>query len=206
MGLSSRKAVSSARLTARQARKATPKDAPHAGVILVNEAKNAGTSKKPTKGISCQFVGQSDWAFDLDAGLLVDALSTALLVLYRTAVMEGEKPDGSGKQKELSPKVKSQKDRASQNRGYRTGFFADDIRRGKITGSTTKAASRILPPTNRNVFVASELKRGIEYFSTQGIAQLVISDVTSQFIEGGIENQNRAADLSEASSKEKDRG
>lgn len=206
MGLSSRKAVSSARLTARQARKAAPKDAPHAGVILVNEAKNQGTKAKPKKGVSCQFVGQSDWAFDLDAGLLVDALSVALLTLYRQAVMEGEKPDGSGRQKELSPKVKSQKDRASTNRGYRTGHFADNIRRGKITGSTTKAASRILPPANRNVFVASELKRGIEYFSTQGIAQLVIQDVTSQFIEGGLENANRAADLADASAKDKDRG
>ena len=206
MGLSSRKAVSSARLTAKQARKKAPTDAPHAGVILVNESKNQGTKARPKKGISCQFVGQSDWAFDLDAGLLVDALSTALLALYRQAVMEGEKPDGSGPQKELTEKVKKQTGRASQYRGYKTGYFADNIRRGKVTGSTTKAQAKILPPTNRNAFIASELKRGIQYFSTQGIAQVVIADVTSQFIEGGLENANRAADLSEASSKDKGKG
>lgn len=201
MGLSTRKAVSSARLSPTKAKRVAG-DQPHSGVILVNEARNAGTKKNPKSGITAQFVGQSDWSFSLDAGLLVDALSTALLVLYRQAIMEGEKPDGSGKHPELSQKVKAQSGRASLNRGFRTGFLADNLRRSKITGSTTKAQSRILPPTSRNVYIASELKRGNQFFSTQGIAQLVIQDVTSQFIQNGLENANRAADLNEETSKE----
>lgn len=201
MGLSTRKAVSSAKLSPQKAKKVAG-DQPHAGVILVNEAKNQGTKKNPKNGISCQFVGQSDWSFSLDAGLLVDELSTGILVLTREAVMQGEKPDGSGKQKPLSDKVKAQKGRASDNRGYKTGFFADTIRRGKITGSTVKAQTRIVPDPRRNVFVASELKRGVQYFSTSGIVQVLIQDITSAFITNGLENANRAADLSETSSKE----
>lgn len=201
MGLSTRKAVQSARLSPTKAKKVAG-DQPHAGVILVNESKNAGTKAKPKSGITAQFVGQSDWSFSLDAGLLVDALRTSLLNLYRQAIREGEKPDGSGKQPELTDAVKKQSGRASQVRGYKTGYFSDNIRASKITGSTVKAQSRILPPTSRNVFLAQELKRGIEYFSTEGIAQLVIADVTKAFIELGLENANRAANLNEESSKE----
>lgn len=203
MGLSKTQAVSAARLI-KQATKsgALPKDLPHAGTILVGEARAKPPARHDRPGLTTAFVAGSDWSYSLDAGLLVDALTTGLLQFYRQAVISGEKPDGSGAQPELKRQAANVRDRKpGKIRGYRTGWFADNIRRSKITGSTTKAQSRILPPTNRNVFVSMEAKRGISYFSTQGTAAEVIADVTDKFIEGGIENRNRAADLDEKGSK-----
>ena len=200
MGLSTRKAVQSARLSSREAKKRAPEDLEHAGVILIDERRTARTAKHGRTGLSSTFVGQSDFSFSLDAGLLVDALSTALLAWYRDNIRAGEKPDGSGKQPELTPKVKRQQGRASQVRGYRTGFFANNIRRGKVTGSTVKAQTRIVPPPTRNVYVASEAKRGNSFFSVQGAASEIIQKVTSEFIEGGLENRNRASNTNEETS------
>ena len=79
------------------------------------------TAKHGRTGLSSTFVGQSDFRSSLDAGLLVDALSTALLAWYRDNIRAGERPDGSGRQPELTEKVKNQRNRASQVRGYKTG-------------------------------------------------------------------------------------
>lgn len=202
MGLSTRKAVQSARLSSKQAKKRAPEDLEHAGVILVDERATARTKKHARQGLSSTFVGQSNFSFDLDAGLLVDALTTALLAWYRECIRDGSKPDGSGKQQDLSDKVKRQQGRASQVRGFKSGYFSNTIRRSKITGSTVKAQSRIVPDPRRNVFVAEEAKRGNSYFSVQGSASEVIQEVTSEFIEGGLKNANRAAERGEETSGE----
>lgn len=203
MGLSKSQAVSAAKLI-KQARKGGrlgKKGEPHSGTILLAEQRVSGSKMKSKNGLSTSFAASGDWDFSFDAGLLVDAISTALLALYRQGIMEGEKPDGSGAQPKLTDKVAAQKDRKGKVRGYKTGYLADNIRRGKITGSTTKATSKILPPTNRNVYISSELKRGNSFFSVQGIAALLIQEITDQFIAGGIVNQNRAPDLGEKDSK-----
>lgn len=202
MGLSRSQAVSAAKLIKQAQKSGTlPKALPHAGTILVGEQSTKTTAKHKRRGLSTTFASGSTWSFSLDAGLLVDALSTALLVFYRQAIMSGEKPDGSGAQPPLPAKVAEQKGRKSKFRGFKTGQFADNIRRGRITGSTTKASTRILPPTNRNVYIAGEAKRGVSFFSVQGAAAEVIASVTSAFIEGGLVNANRAANLSERDSK-----
>lgn len=202
MGLSKSQAVNAAKLIKQAQRSgAIPKNVPHAGTILVGEQRTKPPAKHSRQGLTTTFVSGSDWDYDLDAGLLVDAISTALLKLYRDGIMSGEKPDGSGSQKELTTKVANAQGRKSKVRGFKTGFFADNIRRSKITGSTVKAQSRILPPTNRNVFIAAEAKRGISYFSVQGTAAEVIAEVTDKFIESGLEARNRAADLAEKDSK-----
>lgn len=202
MGLSKSQAVSAAKLV-KQAQKSgkLSKTLPHAGTILVGEQGTKTTAKHKRRGLSTTFASGSNWSFSLDAGLLVDAISVALLVFYRQGIMSGEKPDGTGSQLELPEKVAEQKGRKSKFRGYRTGFLADNLRRGRITGSTTKATARILPPTSRNVYIAGEAKRGVSFFSVQGAAADVITAVVDQFIEGGIVNANRAADLSERDSK-----
>jgi hypothetical protein len=203
MGLSKSQAVSAAKLI-KQAQKSgqLKKNLPHAGTILVATQTSRATKRHSKNGLSTAFVVGSDWSFNFDAGLLVDALRLALLVLYRTAILQGEKPDGSGAQPKLNPRVAAQRGRRGKTRGYKTGFMADNLRASKITGSTTKASSRILPPTNRNVYIAEEAKRGISFFSVTGIAAIVIADVTNAFIEGGAVNVNRAADPSEVDSKQ----
>lgn len=203
MGLSKSQAVSAAKLI-KQARKAGrlgKKGQPHEGTIVLAEQRVRGAKQKSKNGFTTSFAASGDWDFSFDAGLLVDAIRTALLALYRQGIIEGEKPDGSGAQPPLKEATAKQKDRRGKTRGYKTGYLADNLRASKITGSTTKATSRILPPTNRNVYIASELKRGNSFFSVQGIAALLIQEVTDQFIAGGIVNANRAPDLSEKDSR-----
>jgi hypothetical protein len=202
MGLSKSQAVSAAKLIKQAQRSGKlDKTLPHAGTILLATQDTKGTKKHSKNGLSTTFAAGANWDFSLDAGLLVDALTSSLLVLYRGAIIAGEKPDGSGSQPPIKEQASKVKDRKSGNRGHRTGFLADNIRRGKITGSTTKASSRILPPTSRNVFIAAEAKRGVSFFSVQGTAAQVIADVTDEFIRGGLVNANRAADLAEKDSK-----
>lgn len=194
------KAVKKARLTESEKAKKLAGDLPHAGVVLVKET--AKQNKKGKNSITSTFVGESDFAFNLDAGLLVDGITSALLVFYHDSIKEGSKPDGSGKHVPLTEKVKKDKSRRSQYRGYKTGFFAENIRRNKITGTTVKAQSRIVPPNNRNVFIAQEAKRGNYYFSIKGSASEVIEKATQEFIKGGIKNANRAPELGEKDSKD----
>lgn len=203
MGLSKSQAVSAARLI-KQARKAgrlSKRGEPHSGTILLAEQRTSGSKMASKNGLSTSFAASGDWSYSFDAGLLVDVLRTALLALYRQALREGEKPDGSGAQPPLTERAKAAKGRVGKTRGFNTGFLADNLRASKITGSTTKAQSRIVPPSNRNVFIASEAKRGNTFFSVSGIAALVIADVTDAFIAGGLQNQNRAANLGETDSK-----
>lgn len=203
MGLSKSQAVSAAKLI-KQARKGgrlAAKGQPHQGTILLAEQRTSGAAQKSKNGLSTSFAASGDWDFSFDAGLLVDSLRSALLSLYRQGILEGEKPDGSGSQPPLSERARAQKGRAGKTRGYKTGYLADNLRASKITGSTTKASSRIVPPTNRNVYIASELKRGNSFFSVSGMAALVIADVTDEFVKLGLQNQNRAADLGEKDSK-----
>lgn len=202
MGLSKSQAVSAARLIKQAQRSGKiDKSLPHAGTILVGEQAGKATKKHSKQGLSATFAVGANWDFSLDAGLLVDALTSSLLVLYRDGIMSGQRPDGTGAQPDLRPRAAAAKGRRSQNRGHRTGFLADNLRRSKITGSTTKATSRILPPTSRNVYIASEAKNGVSFFSVQGTAAQVIADVTDEFVRGGIINANRAADLQEKDSK-----
>lgn len=202
MGLSKSQAVSSAKLI-KQAQRSGKlgKSLPHAGTILVGEQGTKTTAKHKRRGLTTTFASGANWDFSLDAGLLVDALTTGLLVLYRQGIMSGAKPDGSGTQPPLSEKVAAQRGRRSSHRGYKTGFLADNLRRSKITGTTTTARARILPPTNRNVFMAAEAKRGVSFFSVTGTAALVIAEITDEFVRGGVVNANRAANLNEKDSR-----
>lgn len=208
MALSKTQAVSAAKLI-RQARKAgrlSKKGEPHQGTILLAETRTVretrvGNDIRRKNGFSTTFAASGDWSYSFDAGLLVDALRTALLALYRQGILEGEKPDGSGAQPPLGAKALAVKDRRGKTRGYRSGYLADNLRASKITGSTTKASSRIVPPTNRNVYIASEAKRGNTFFSLSGIAAQLIAEVTDQFIAGGLVNANRAGNLGETDSK-----
>lgn len=109
------------------------------------------------------------FAIDLRADALVDAMSRALLVRHRDAIASGQKPEG-GPQRPLSEGRRNDADREKPVRGYKTGHLADNLRRSKITGTTAKATAKILPPSDRNVFVALELERGVHYFSVEGEA------------------------------------
>lgn len=201
MGLSKAQAVSAAKLIKQAQRSGSiPKDVPHAGTILVGEQTSKAPARHGKNGLSATFVSGSNWDFGLDAGLLVDALTLSLLSHYRDSIMSGDIPDGSGAQKPLTEKVAKLSGRRGKVRGFNTGRFADNIRRSKITGTTVKAQSRILPPTDRNVFIATEAKRGNSYFSVQGTASEIIREVTDEFVRGGILGQNRTPNTGEESS------
>lgn len=108
-------------------------------------------------------------ALDVNAILLVARVSDALLEHHRQAIATGQKPEG-GPQRPLSQGRREDAGRAGPHRGYATGHLADDLRRSRIAGTAQSASAKILPPTDRNVFIAEEAKRGVGYLSTDGIA------------------------------------
>lgn len=107
---------------------------------------------------------------DLAAEIVVDAMSRAGLMHIRQSLLEGRRPDGGGAQKALGAKAAADTGRQSQFRGYKTGHLADKVRRSAIKGDTSKASCRIVPPPDRNVYVAEELKRGVVLLTADGAA------------------------------------
>ncbi len=194
---SAERAARKARLRKRKRRGRGRKDLPHAGVIL---EKRKLRRLKRGAFVQTDFVAAADWSFSLDAGLLVDAASTALLAWYHDTIVSGVDPTGTRPKKPLTTRVAKRSGRKSKNRGHFTGFLATNLRRTKITGSTVSARTRLLPPTRRNVFIAQEQKRGIHYLLLGGKADETIKLVTGEFVEGGIVNENRATERRETTS------
>jgi hypothetical protein len=141
----------------------------------------AGATKRPNrKGgskITTTFAAETT-VINVDAAAFVDVASHAALVMLRNNILTGQKPDGSGPQVSLSQVGKADKNRLTPFRGAKSGHMADNIRRTNITGTTTKARVTILPPTDRNVFVAGEAKRNIAYISNSGeVAEAMVAAV-----------------------------
>ena len=121
-------------------------------------------------------------SLDLDAAILVDRMTRALLSHHRESLLSGQRPDGKGPMKPLSQQALNAPGRQSEHRGYRTGVLADGLRRTKIEGDRTQANSRIVPPTNRNVYVANELQNGVSILTLAGKAGEVAREAAGEAV------------------------
>ena len=152
----------------RRARLRPGEESSDAGVVLVPERNDPDPDAADGVKIGTQIVS-AGFALDIRADFLVDAIAQTLLVHHHKAISTGQKPEG-GPQRPLSEGRRNDADRAGPFRGYKSGHLADDLRRGKITGTTAKATTRVLPPTDRNAFLATEAARGVHYLTTDGAA------------------------------------
>lgn len=110
------------------------------------------------------------FAVDLDAGVLVDAMTRGFMDHVRRSLMTGQRPDGKGEQKALSPRALADPDRESPHRGFNSGELADGIRRTAIKSTGPRASSTCYPPTSRTAYVASEQRRGVVLLTGAGAA------------------------------------
>ena len=118
-------------------------------------------------GTRCVSAG---FAVDLDAAILVDAMSAALLKHTRDALMSGQRPDGGGAQAPLSARALSDPDRESPHRGFNTGTLADELRRSEITSDGRTASCKVSPPPSRNAYIGRERRLGREMLTLRGAA------------------------------------
>ena len=189
--------------------KKLPKETDHSGVIWrqgvqTREVIAGGKRTKQRRArqrkvtgkntFTSELYAEKDFGYNFDARLLVRHISHYLLQLYAYAIVSGKTPDGLGMQEPLSRRKQYDWEkgrRVSPFRGYATGHMAANLRTNKISGSGIKSTTRILPPTNRNVLMATEAARGNFYFAVTGRANEVIKEATSTFIEAGMENKLR---------------
>lgn len=114
------------------------------------------------------------FALDLDAAILVDRMSAALLRHTRESILAGQRPDGGGPQDELSARALANPDRQSPHRGYASGTLADELYRTPIESTGREASCRVLPPRSRNPYVGRERKNGRELLTLRGAAGAVV--------------------------------
>ncbi|WP_434417784.1 hypothetical protein [Nannocystis pusilla] len=168
----------------------------------------AGTNKAKSRSgdtkITTTFVADIP-SINTRADLIVDAVTHALLVYFRQAIQSGSKPDGSGEQVRLSQAAAANPKRLGPVRGFDTGHMSDNLRRTPITGTTTNARARVLPPTDRNVFIGTEAKRGIFYLSTGGEVETLIQQTLQRWLDGALGNNLRDADAATKTASEADR-
>lgn len=154
-----------------------PKLGPGEGTTVIPPSSE--TSTEDGWGTNTVSAGLS---LDLDAAILVDHMTRALLTHHREALLAGQRPDGRGPQKPLSQRALDAPGRQSDHRGYRTGVLADGLRRTKIEGDRQNATSRIVPPPNRNVYVATELKNGVSILTLAGKAGEVAREAAGEAV------------------------
>lgn len=150
-------------------------------------------------GTRCVSAG---FAIDLDAGILVDRMSAALLQHTREAILEGQRPDGGGEQTALSARALAAPDRQSDNRGYRTGELADGLRRTAIESNGREASCRVLPPVSRNAYVARERKLGRELLTIRGAAGAVVEAAAREAVAEMVSGDEVAKNRGEVAAKD----
>lgn len=165
-----------------------------AGVVLVTPSSREASSGETmtTSIVSAGLV------LDVRADIIVDEVTSKLLKHYRRAIMAGQRAEG-GPQRPLSKGRQNDPGRESTFRGFATGHLADNLRRTTITGSTVSAKSKILPPTDRNVFIATEARRGVGYLSVEGVAGEVAreaADAAVEFLTTGMRAEEGRSEAS----------
>lgn len=141
----------------------TPDNAPESAVVVVPPASEVAAEW----GVRSVSAGL---ALDLDAAILVDAMTRAHLRHTRQAIIDGVRPDGGGPQRPLGKRATADPDRESPHRDFKTGELADGLRRTAIVSDGQTASSRVLPPTSRTAHVAKERARGVELLTAAGAA------------------------------------
>lgn len=200
------------RIKGRDSRGRFVSDTPHSGVIFARQAEfterkgKRGSARRKVRRtgteLSLSIKSEDPWMYNVRADTILEHVFTALLIHHRANVIAGTKADGSGSQPDLDRDTLytggsgdnlrlDQRGRKSLHRGYKTGFFADTIRMSRITGSTSTANVRMLPHVHRNVFVATEAARGVEYFYVEGDADRVIQEAVLQAFDAAIDGDIR---------------
>ena len=124
-------------------------------------------------------------AADLDARRLTDATSDAVLKHTRKTIEDAVDPATGTKKTPLKARSANEPGRLG-DRGWRTGFLADNFQRTAVRGSSTRARTLIEPPREREVFLRAEARRGIGYVTNEGDAAQVIEDAAADFARGAI--------------------
>lgn len=127
-------------------------------------------------------------AVELDARVLADGMSRAVLAATSDAIRAGLTPDGA-RQRPLSKVRAAEAGRESEVRGYRTGHFADELRTGRVVGTATSARVDVMPPVDRNVFVATEAARGIRYLGVGPAAMAAAERAAAELVEAQLEQR-----------------
>lgn len=137
---------------------------PPTSIVIVPAVDEAPAGEWGTRTVSAGL------AVNLDAAILVDAGTRALLQHLRESILTGQRPDGGGPQKPLSARALADPDRESPHRAYNTGELADGIFRTAIASNGSSATSTVKPPRSRSVYVAAESGRGISLITGAGAA------------------------------------
>lgn len=141
---------------------------------------------------------------NVDSRAIVDAARRAALAATRENIADGRKPDGSP-QKPLSKEVAAQPGRAGPVRGFKTGHMADNLRSTAIKGTTAKAETTIMVPTDRNVFIAQEAKRGVEYLGFGAAVDAAIVQAVDEYLEHMLDGLKVEVAQGEPRAKEVDK-
>ena len=193
--------VAASRIVRKAKRRGFGKDAGD-GIVFFG-----GVDKRTTKGgkdkLTLNLVAQA-FAINVTADVPVDVVSHALLVYWRNTILTGNRPDGSGAQIALSQATMARGDRLTPHRGAASGVLADGLRRSAITGTTTRAKCVIQPPTQRNVFIAGELARNIQYIGLGGEADEVVRLAVQEWLSAAIEDKAREASTAEITARKAD--
>lgn len=199
-------AVAATRLIRRAKRKGFGSDAGE-GVVFF-----AGADRRRTPGgrnkLTVSFAAQA-FSINVTADTIVDVVSHALLVYWRSTILTGTKPDGSGEQPKLSQATLAQVGAGGRLTGYRgaaTGFMADTLRRTTISGTTTKARCSIAVDPRRNVFAAQQAAKGIRFTKLGGEADEVIRQAVQTWLAAAVEDQARKANAAELTATKADNG
>jgi hypothetical protein len=147
------------------ARRRDPKTAPtrkpsDGGAVILTGAGAIGPAGPNGERAGASLEVDRDLVVLFDSRALVDLARRAILAQTRDQIYEGRTPQG-GPQRPLS-QARQAEPRVSQVRGVKTGHFADQLRASPIKGDAARAESVIMPPTDRNVFVATELSRACD--------------------------------------------
>lgn len=138
-----------------------------------------------------------------DSRAVVDLARRAVLAESRDQIYEGRRPDG-GPQRPLSAARSAEPGRVSQVRGVKTGHFADELRATPIKGDAAKAESTVLPPTDRNVFVATEAKRGVRYLGLGPRAAAAAERAVAEGLTAMLEGRRVEAEQGEPAAKDEE--
>lgn len=181
----------------RRARRRTPADP---GAVVLSGAGAVGPAGPGGKGPGVRLTGEP-LVIDLDARAIVDFARREILEAASENIAEGRRPDG-GPQRPLSNRAKADPRRVSEHRGYRTGHLADNLRASPIKGDSQRASSSVLPPTDRNVFVATEAERGVTYLAISGEISRRVDAAISAGVAAMLEGRAVEAEQGEPTARE----
>lgn len=141
-------------------------------------------------------------AFEIDmhAGTLADVVSHALLAHAYGSILTGVRMEDGEQQPPLKSRAAAES-RITPHRGAKTGELASKIRRTKMTGTTVRARTTILPPTNRNVYLAAEARRGNTFLGLGEATDEVIREAVQVSIDAALAGKLRDQNPDELESK-----